>query len=94
MFVLKHKTGVENKVTDALCQRVMILVVMSAEVTGFERLREEHESCPDFGKIYVALQDGSVREMDEFLLQNEYLFSLRKLCIPRTSIRDSLGKCM
>ena len=31
-FVLKYKAGVENKVVDALSQRVMILVTMSAEV--------------------------------------------------------------
>ena len=72
-FVLKHKTGVENKVADALNRRVMILVAMSEEVTGFERLRE-YESCPDFGEIYVALWDSFVREMDGFLLQNGYLF--------------------
>ena len=48
-FVLKHKAGVENKVADALSRRVMILVVMSAEVIGFERLREKYDSCPDFG---------------------------------------------
>ena len=60
-------TGVENKVADALNCRVMILVAMSEEVTGFKRLRE-YESCPDFGEIYVALWDSFVREMDGFLL--------------------------
>jgi len=35
-FIFKHKAWVENKVTDALSQCVMILVVMNAEVTGFE----------------------------------------------------------
>ena len=59
-FVLKHKVKVENKVADALSQRIMILVAMSTEVTGFERLREEYESCPNFGKINVTLWDGSV----------------------------------
>jgi len=67
-FVLKYKVGVENRVSDALSQRVMILVVISAKVIGFERLREEYELCPDFREIYVTLRDGSVREMDEFLL--------------------------
>jgi len=89
-FVLKHKAGVENKVVDAPSRRIMILITMSAEVIGFERLREEYHSCPDFEKIYVTLRDGSVREMDDFLLQDGYLFRFRKLCIPRTSIRDSL----
>jgi len=51
IFVLKHKAGFENKVVDALSRRVMTLVTMSTEVIGFERLREEYDSCPDFGKI-------------------------------------------
>ena len=77
--------GVENKVADALNLRVMILITMSAEVTGSERLKEGYESCPDFGEIYVTLRDGSVREIDNFLLQDGYLFRFHKLCIPRTS---------
>jgi len=72
-----------------LNRRVIILVVISV-MTGFERLKE-CESCPDFGKICVVLQDGSVREMDGFLLQDGYLFRFHKLCIPRTSIRDFLS---
>ena len=79
-FVLKHKAGIENKVADA-----------STEVIGFERLREEYDSCPDFGKIYVTLRDGPVREMYGFLLKDGYLFRFRKLCISRTSLRDFLS---
>ena len=67
-FVLKHKAGVENKVADALSRRVMALVTMSTEVIGFERLREEYDLCPDFGKIYITLRDDPVREMYDFLL--------------------------
>jgi len=90
-FVLKPKAGVKNKVANVLSRRVMILVAMSAKVVGFERLREEYESCPDFEKIYVALQDGSAREMDKFLLQDGYLFRFRKMCIYHTSIMDFLS---
>ena len=89
-FVLKHKASVENKVADALSRRVMTLVTMSTEVIGFERLREEYDSCPDFRKIYVTLRNGPVREMYGFLLQDGNQFRFCKLCIPRTSLRDSL----
>jgi len=68
IFVLKHKAWVENKVADALNRRVMILVAMSAEVIAFERLREEYDLCPNFGEIYITLRDGSIREIDGFLL--------------------------
>ena len=69
----------------------MTLVTMSTEVIGFKRLKEKYDSCPDFGKIYVTLRDGSVREMYDFLLQDRYLFRFRKLFIPRTSFRDFLS---
>ena len=57
-FVLRHKAEVENKVADALSQCVIVFVAMSAEVIGFERLREKYESCPDFGETYVTLWDN------------------------------------
>ena len=89
-FILKHKVGVENKVVDELSWRVIILIIMSAKVIGFEKLREGYDSCPDFGEIYVTLRDGSVHEIDSFLLQDDYLFRFCKLCIPRTSLKDFL----
>jgi len=67
-FVLRHKARVESKTADVLNRRVMILVAMNTEVTGLERLREEYESCPNFGEIYVMLRDGSVREVDGFIV--------------------------
>jgi len=90
-FVLKHKARVENKIVDALSRRVMILEGMSAEVTGFESLIEDYESCPNFGEIYDMLRDSSVREVDEFLLQDGYLFRFRKVCILCMSLRDFLS---
>ena len=70
----------ENKVVDALSRCVMILVAMSAEVTGFERLGEEYKSYPDFGKI-CHVTNSSVQEMDEFILQDGYLLIFSVLCI-------------
>jgi len=89
-FVLKHKTRVENKVADALSRRLMILVAISIKITGFERLKEGYESCPDFGERYITLRDRPVREMDGFLLHDRYLFRFHKLCISCTSLRDFL----
>jgi len=87
----RHKAGVENKVADAHNRRVMILVAICTELTTFERLREEYELCPDFVKICVTLWGSSVREMDDFLLQDKYLFRFRKLCIPRMSLEGILS---
>ena len=90
-FVFKHKAKVENKVADALSRRVMILVAMSREVTGFDRLIDEYELCPDLREIYIVLRDGPTREMNRFLLHDGYLFRFYKLCISRTSLMDFLS---
>ena len=69
----------------------MILIAMSAEVTVFERLKEEYELCPNFGEIYVTLRDSSDREIDNFMLPDIYLFRFCKLCISCTALRDFLS---
>jgi len=87
---LKHKSGIENKAADALSRRVTLLSVMSVEVTGFERLKEEYESCSKFGEIYLTLKDENCRVINGYHLQDGYLFRDNKLCIPKTSVRDFL----
>ena len=81
--MLKHKAGVENKVADALSRRLAILVAVSTEVLGFDRLKDDYETCPDFGEVYIGLRDGLFREQDDYLLQNGFLFRVNRLCVPR-----------
>ena len=42
-------------------------------------------------KKYIMLRDGPTRETDRFLLHDEYLFRLLKLCISCMSLRDFLS---
>jgi hypothetical protein len=89
-FVVKHRAGIENKAADALSRRLSLLSIMSVEVTGFERLKEDYDSCPDFGELYSNLRSAPHPTRDDYFLQNGYLFKANRLCIPRTSIRDFL----
>jgi len=41
---------------------------------GFERIKEEYESCPDFGEIVYVLKEGVTPKIDGFILQDNYLF--------------------
>ena len=66
-YILRHKAGIENKVVDALSHRLVILTVLSNQVIGFEKLKVEYESCPDFQEIFTLLKSGT-REIDGFLL--------------------------
>ena len=81
-FVVKHRVGVKDKATDAPSWRVSLLSVMSVKVTGFERLKDDYESCPDFGELYTSLSNASRPILDNYALQDGYLFKANKLCIP------------
>lgn len=57
---------------------------------GFERLKNEYATCPDFRSIYTKVRSDNHRDYVDFLLRNGYLFRGYKLCIPPTSVRDFL----
>jgi hypothetical protein len=61
---MKYKSIMENKVADVFSYRVILLSVISVKVTGFERLKEEYESCQEFKEIYMTLRDESNHVID------------------------------
>ena len=89
-FVINHRSGIENKASDALSRLTATLHRMSAHVIGFDRLKNEYSACPDFDIIYNEVSNGNRQEYMDFLVENGYLFKMTKLCVPRTSFRDLL----
>ena len=87
---MKHRKGVENKAANALSRRLSLLSVMSVKVTGLKQLKDDYESYPDFGELYTSLRNASRPVLDDYTLQDGYLFKANKLCIPRSSVRDFL----
>ena len=87
-FVLKHKSGVLNKVADALSRHASLLVTMQQEIIGFEFLKELYSDDEDFaevwGKCVLKQTDG------EFHMVDDYLFRGNQLCILRSSLREKL----
>ena len=88
--MVKHRVGVENKAVDALSRRVSLLSIMSVKVTRFEQLKDYYKSCPNFGELYTSLSNASRPILDDYTLQDDYLFKANKLCIPRLLVRDFL----
>ena len=89
-FVLKHRAGTENKVADALSRRSLLLSTIKTEVVGFDQIKEQYNTCPDFKEIHQALRIGPSRKHSHYTLIDGYLFKESKLCIPRTSLREFL----
>jgi len=71
--VLKHKSGVENKVADALSHIGYLIQTMQVEVLGFDKLKDAYTSCPDLSLIYTSLSAGN--RQFEFVNREGFLFS-------------------
>ncbi|KAF7810704.1 Transposon Ty3-I Gag-Pol polyprotein [Senna tora] len=89
-FVVKHHSGIENKAADALSRMLTVLNSMSVSIVGFDRLKDEYASCPDFGIIFQEISNGNRHDHQDFIIKDGHLFRGTRLCIPRTSIRDFL----
>nr|KAJ0218923.1 hypothetical protein LSAT_V11C300143610 [Lactuca sativa] len=73
-FVVKHKSGMSNRVVDALSRRSNLLVSMRVGVLGMDVL---------MGQL-TGIQSG---QMSDFLLHEGFLFKGNQLCIPDSSLR-------
>jgi len=69
----------ENKTTDVLSWGVTLLSIMSVEVTGFERLKEEYESYSEFKEVFMTLRDENNHIVDGYHLQKGYVIQDNKL---------------
>jgi hypothetical protein len=50
-FVLKHKSGQQNKVADALSRQVALLMTLKSKIVSFEHLKGLYAANGDFQEI-------------------------------------------
>ena len=82
--MVKHKSGVTNRVADALSRRKNMLTQMSIKVPGFDSFAELFETDPYFSDIVAKVKAG---ERTDFLFQDGFLFKGNQLCVPNCSLR-------
>lgn len=92
IFVLKHRTGQQNKVADALSRRAALLTTLNSEIVDFEFIKELYEEDEDFSSVWRKCQ--LKHDAGNYHVQDGYLFHGNQLCIPRASLRRrSSGTC-
>ncbi|XP_020687365.1 uncharacterized protein LOC110103126 [Dendrobium catenatum] len=89
-FVLKHKSGAQNIVADALSRRNALLVQLQTEITELECLKDLYDADSDFAKIWADCVQG--KPIKDFSIRHGFLFKLNQLCIPDSSWRPQLIK--
>ena len=77
-FVIKHKSGVTNKVANALSRRCSLLTKMKVEVLGFDEMKELYDVDPDFPEAWRECRAPNlidhISKYDEYFIQEGMLF--------------------
>lgn len=86
-FVIKHTSGLSNRVADALSRRHNLLTVLHVSVPGLGTFADLYPSDIFFGRIMAEVQSGLSRD---YTLHDGFLFRGEHLCIPDSSLRLKL----
>ncbi|KAL5579082.1 hypothetical protein UlMin_011524 [Ulmus minor] len=89
-FTIKHKSGKSNVVADALSRRADLLTTLSTHIVAFDSLKDTYHTDDDFAQIWYKCTNHN--HSDDFLIADGFLFKGTRLCIPRTSLRESIIK--
>ena len=66
-FLIRHNAEVNNKVSDALSQRVLLLVSLQSEIIRFECLKKLYKENEDLSEIWEKCSSQQVVQDFHFL---------------------------
>ena len=74
-YLIMHKSGITNRVADALSRRACLLTSFEAELPGMGQIKELYEGDEDFGHVWVKHARGQPLG-DDYLMQDGYLLKM------------------
>lgn len=87
-FVVKHKSGMSNKVADALSRRTSLLLALQTEITGLKELKDMYATDSDFAEIWSRSLLHFPNE--DYYIQDGFIFKGNQLCVPNTFLRSQI----
>lgn len=95
-FVIKNKSGVTNKVYDALSRRHSLMTEMKIKVPCFDEMKELYDNDLDFSKVWRDCRAPNltdhISKYDEYFIQEYMFFKYIYLCITIIYMRVNLIK--
>ena len=77
-FVIKHKSGVTNRVVDALSRRHSLLTKIKIEVLGFDEMKYLYDTKTNFSKVWRECRAPNlidhISNYDDYFSQEGMLF--------------------
>ena len=79
-FVIKHKSGVTNRVADALSRRRSLLTEMNIKIFDFDEMKELYDVDPNFSEMWRECRAQNltdhISKYDEYFIQEGMLFKV------------------
>ena len=84
-YVIKHKKGKENVITDALSRCYTMLSQLDFKIFGLETIKEQYAHDDDFKDVLLNCKEG--KTWNKFVFSDRFVFRANKLCISASSVR-------
>jgi hypothetical protein len=85
LYIIKHKKGKDNVITNALSRCYTMLSQLDHKFFGLESIKELYATDFDFKDAYENCREG--RTWNKYVLYASLLYRANKLCVPASSVR-------
>ncbi|RDX83659.1 Retrovirus-related Pol polyprotein from transposon 17.6, partial [Mucuna pruriens] len=87
LYIMKHKQRKANIMAYALSRRHALLAMLETKLLGFESFKDLYVGDDDFKEAYEFCTNSA---KGGFFRHKGFLFMEKRLCVPRSSIRELL----